>query len=1093
VDERDSASAPTAVERPGASSPETLREPSSPVIRDRPSTVDGTSGSAFDPPRDRFETKSELGRGGMGRVDEAYDRALGRPVAIKHMLSPGGTELARFEREARITARLEHPGIVPIHDAGRSPDGTPYYVMRRIDGQPLSDMTAGKTLDERLALVPNLLAACDAAGFAHARGVVHRDIKPTNILIGPFGETLLIDWGLARELDDRDGGGSAVIPSQPELTRAGTVAGTPGFMSPEQARGESVDARADVYALGVTLFYVLTGKLPWGSASATEMVNVVGAGRAPSWELLPEDVPDDLRAVLEKAMATEPEHRYADGSALAADLRRFITGNLVGARHYGRFARFLRFVQRHRAVMAVAAISLVIVTVVAVISVRRVIVERDDARAARSLAEQREREMADSADALLVDNARQLAEKNPIAAIAKLRTLRPESKRWREAWVAASAAWFNGIPFGFVNEHGPAVLETATDNRHVLITNQRTGTLVVVDLIARTRREVAKLGRAYRCVWLDAGKSIVCQRQDDSVIVDVASGLFEPLGFATDNLSGDRGSRVMVRNRETRQLVEIRPGSKTPTVILDDIDDFTASADLEWLVVRRRVDHFLQHGQKRWMLPWKLTATDSAPIVDVRDGIVTAILEKELKSLQVVDDKLVERATTPRSAVSFGVASSSGHSFAIDFDGVRIVDMDGRYTPKKMRVRGYYSTRRGFIVHGADGEIVLRDALGWFELGRRPLTYRSLDQSPDGRFVTAIADSGDLLAWDLFGPRGQVIELDRSEMPKHIDDQQVWLIDAAGSILFRNLKTGERRELVKYLGPTPTVVFDPYGRFVSVTETDDSSTYVYDALSGSVRKIDAPLTNVSIDEVGMAYVLRDRTVWRWKPGTPEAAPPVKIGQFPLQPSFVAVAGDYAVGVASPRELMRLDTRSGQVERAVVEGNAFQVAVEASGRSWILNETHAWRWDVDAAAPIRLESPEPYTQMTALRRGVLLASSKSLTMADGDKRRILATSVGRYVAMDDELLASLSPTLALSVIDLKTAQRIDLPLGAMTANTLVAFRNRFGTVTGLDGSSLMFTYWDLDVPRDPVELQKWLATITNAKPIPDSDAVAWPSN
>src|SRR6185503_19411693 len=166
---------------------------------------------------------------------------------------------------------------------------------------------------------------------------------------------------------------AVVIPSDPELTRAGTVAGTPGFMSPEQARGEPVDARADVFALGATLFYMLAGKLPWASSSATEMVNAVGAGRSPSWSLFPTEVPVDLRAVLEKAMAADVNVRYADAGALAADLRRFITGHLVGAYEYGRIARFTRFVRRHRAAAAVALVSIVIVAVVAAISVRRVI------------------------------------------------------------------------------------------------------------------------------------------------------------------------------------------------------------------------------------------------------------------------------------------------------------------------------------------------------------------------------------------------------------------------------------------------------------------------------------------------------------------------------------------------------------------------------------------------------------------------------------------------------------------------------------------------------------------------------------------------
>lgn len=164
-----------------------------------------TESSAFDPPAERFDTVGEIGRGGMGRVDNAHDRALDRPVAIKHLLSTSPVDLARFEREARITARLEHPGIVPIHDAGRTAEGTPYYVMRRVDGQPL-DQRVTRVLAERLALIPNVLAACDAVAFAHSRRVIHRDIKPTNILVGPFGETLVIDWGLARQIDETDDG-----------------------------------------------------------------------------------------------------------------------------------------------------------------------------------------------------------------------------------------------------------------------------------------------------------------------------------------------------------------------------------------------------------------------------------------------------------------------------------------------------------------------------------------------------------------------------------------------------------------------------------------------------------------------------------------------------------------------------------------------------------------------------------------------------------------------------------------------------------------------------------------------------------------------
>ncbi|HET9993111.1 MAG TPA: serine/threonine-protein kinase, partial [Kofleriaceae bacterium] len=333
----------------------------------------------FEANADRFEPRGELGRGGMGRVEDAFDHALGRAVAIKHMLVTSERDLARFAREARITARLEHPGIVPVHDAGRGPDGTPYYVMRRIDGRPLAQLVAGAALADRLALIPNVLAACDALAFAHARGVVHRDLKPDNILVGPFGETLVIDWGLASD-------GAIASPDD-----ARTIAGTPGFMAPEQARGEPVDARADVYALGATLFYVLSCELLY-EVTPTEMVTLAASDRPPNWRALPARVPADLRAILEKALASSPAQRYGDAGALAADLRRFVTGNLVGAYDYGAWARLVRFARRHRVALVVAGLSALALAVVAIVSVRRIVAERDQANTARALAETRQRE-----------------------------------------------------------------------------------------------------------------------------------------------------------------------------------------------------------------------------------------------------------------------------------------------------------------------------------------------------------------------------------------------------------------------------------------------------------------------------------------------------------------------------------------------------------------------------------------------------------------------------------------------------------------------------------------------------------------------------
>ncbi len=331
-----------------------------------------------------YVLEGEQGRGGIGIVMRARDRRTDRVVALKQLQSMDHAARLRFEREMRITAKLQHPGVVPVHETGRFATGEPFYAMKLVEGRSLKEVIAEKmTLDERLALLPQVLAVAETIAYAHSQRILHRDLKPSNVIMGAYGETVVIDWGLARDLlagnESTTSGAPYRAAQDPQLSRAGQILGTPAYMAPEQARGEVVDGRADVYSIGAILYHVLTGTPPFtGATSADVVARVLDGAPIPILDRDPA-CPPELSAITTKAMARDRNARYSDPGNLAEDLRRFLTGQLVKAHRYS-FAEVIgRWLRRHKAAVFVASVAGVALATLSVVSVSRIVSERNAA------------------------------------------------------------------------------------------------------------------------------------------------------------------------------------------------------------------------------------------------------------------------------------------------------------------------------------------------------------------------------------------------------------------------------------------------------------------------------------------------------------------------------------------------------------------------------------------------------------------------------------------------------------------------------------------------------------------------------------------
>jgi serine/threonine protein kinase/Tol biopolymer transport system component len=341
----------------------------------------------------RFRILRPHAKGGLGVVYVAHDEELGREVALKEIQLSHAHDhdsKARFVLEAEITGGLEHPGIVPVYGMGRYGDGRPYYAMRFIRGDSFKEAVdrfhAAESLQRDATqrnlglrqLLRRFFDVCNAIEYAHSKGVLHRDLKPGNIMLGKFGETIVIDWGLAKATGKADPNSAQTLAEGPLIptsgsasapTQMGSAIGTPAFMSPEQAAGrlDLLGPASDVYSLGATLYYALTGQAPITSTDAVDILNRVQKGDFPRPRQLNPTIHPALEAICLMAMARDPDDRYASAGDLKADVERWLDDSPVSAWPEPLPVKIRRWVNRHRTMTAGTAATLLAAVVFLII------------------------------------------------------------------------------------------------------------------------------------------------------------------------------------------------------------------------------------------------------------------------------------------------------------------------------------------------------------------------------------------------------------------------------------------------------------------------------------------------------------------------------------------------------------------------------------------------------------------------------------------------------------------------------------------------------------------------------------------------------
>ena len=1065
---------------------------------------------------ERYRLGPELGRGGMGRVVEAFDLQLGRTVALKEVLPKGGPGVARrFVREVQLTARLEHPSIIPLYDSGTTADGRPFYVMRRVSGKPLDQLMAqAADLDERLTHLPALLAAIDAVAHAHRRGVIHRDLKPANILVGELGEIVVIDWGLAKVIgEDGDRPGTVIAAATESLrTQMGSVFGTPGFMSPEQARGEELGPRGDVYALGAILYQLLAGAPPHTGTSATEVIVSTGSRAVTPVNVVAPGAPRDLVAIVGKAMAFDQAGRYGDAGALGEDVRRFLAGQLVAAHRYTPGQRVARFARRHRAPLSVAALAMVSVAVLAWVGVHRIVRERDaanDAReqaaAGRAAAERAVADLRRSADQLLVLQAHGLLDGNPTHAAAVLKALPETSERLGDARAVAQAAAVRGVAWTMPTPELVTVIAELSADAKFLLQVSRDGAVRVWDL---DRRQLV-IARSYphnpRAVW--AGKlALVISDQAPPQLLDPFAGTsaelaIGPIRWAVATTGGDRVAYL--DDHGAANLLDVATLATHP------------------LWPGHRPGHIEIAGDGSWIALADKTAVvvldpDGRELA-THPGAAVQLARSRFDELAfATSDKVVLCTLEPRpvwSEVDLGPARPAfpirivfrGHELDVLLSSLVVMAWKDGQLHQRLKLEGLNSTlleadRDLLVAPGIDGKLHFWNDLVAGELHLPiPVAYHKVLARPGASRLVAIGSSV-IVGFGLADTIPDLIDRTSATLATFVDDDTLLLWSQPG---------GQWQWYDVRTSATKPFRYDPIGipQLMDI-DAGDGRVAVREIIASGAGTSDTAVVVLRKNTTEQHRLARGPGAWaRLMPhgaviygdgdgrlfGVTDAGPPRELAKLDgAVDGAVAIGATGFAAVSRNGELIRGDLATGALHRTRVEpGKICVIAADRTGRVVVAEDNRLVVWDREAVQVARLD--QPITRIEPIEGGALLGLADrsmvrtSLTAGAPVTVVMAAASQPPLVSGDGRVVVGQSVNDQAVVFETTTSATWTLPsyYASSQLMTISPSTRRF-----VQASLGRLALWSL--PLAPQDLKPWLDERTNAATDREHKLI-WPAN